>query len=336
VAAAVTIRDVAKHAGVGVGTVSRVLNDSASVRESTRLRVLSSIEELNFSPSSAARQLSSGRSMALGIAVPFFTNDSVVRRVQGVVSILSESAYDLVLFDVENNAGREDVLSSIAQRTMVDGLLIISMLPHESDMERFVDAGIPAVFVDAHHGDLPSIIVDNKRGGRQAAQHLIDLGHYRIAYLSDYPDNTFNSSPVHDRYAGFRGALADAGLPFPVNYYVECAVDREDARRKAQRLLSLDEPPTAVFAYCDIQAIGVLEAARNLGLQVPGDLSVIGYDGIQAAEFVQLTTVRQSLYDSGVLGAQLLLQIIAGNRPEQMKIVLPTELVIRATTAPPA
>ena len=332
----VTIRDVAKHAGVGVGTVSRVLNESESVRDSTRVKVLSAIEELNYSPSSVARYLSGGKSMAIGVVVPFFTNDSVVRRLQGVVSVLGNSDYDLVLFDVEKSEKGEELLTNIVQRSLVDGLLILSLLPAQSDLERFLESGIPAVMVDASHPDLPSIVVDNESGAWQAARHLLALGHRRIGYLSDHPNNPFNLAPVVDRFAGYCGALNEAGLAYDADLYVESLVDRDDARQKAYKLLEQEERPTAVFAYCDIQAIGVIEAARDLGLRVPQDLSVIGYDGIEAAEYMQLTTIRQSLYDSGVKGAELLLQVMDGRAPADKKIVLPTELVVRETTAPPA
>ena len=170
----VTIRDVAKHAGVGVGTVSRVLNESEAVRDSTRIKVLSAIEELNYSPSSVARYLSGGKAMALGVVVPFFTNDSVVRRLQGIVSVLGNSDYDLVLFDVEKSENREDLLTNIVQRSLVDGLLILSLLPAQADLERFLESGIPAVIVDAYHPDLPRVVVDNEGGAWQATQHLLD------------------------------------------------------------------------------------------------------------------------------------------------------------------
>ncbi len=165
-AATVTIRDVAKHAGVGVGTVSRVLNDSNSVRDSTRSKVQAAIEDLNYSPSSIARNLSSGKTMAIGVIVPFFTNASVVRRLQGIVSVLAASEYDLVLFDVENTENRDVLLTNIVQRKMVDGLIILSLRPMDRDMDRFLQAGVPAVIVDARHPELSSIYVDNFQGGR--------------------------------------------------------------------------------------------------------------------------------------------------------------------------
>ncbi len=335
-AAAVTIRDVAKRAGVGVGTVSRVLNDSEEVRETTRHKVKAAIDDLNYSPSPAARRLSGGKTMAIGVIVPFFTNASVVKRLQGIVSVIAGSEYDLVLFDVENTENRDVLLTNILRRKLVDGLLILSLRPSDSDMEQFLETGVPGVIVDAGHPQLNSIIVDNVEGGRLATRHLIDLGHVKIGYISDLPDNPFNLSPVHDRHEGYLRALDEAGIPFRADYYREGTLDSQEARILAMELLSLDDPPTAIFAYSDTQAFGVLEAARDLGLRVPADLSVVGYDDIEAAKYAQLTTVRQSLFDSGVTGARLLLEIMEQSMTYPRELMLPTELVIRSSTAEPA
>ena len=335
-AATVTIRDVAKHAGVGVGTVSRVLNDSEGVRETTRLRVKAAIDALNYSPSPVARHLSGGKAMAIGVIVPFFTNASVVKRLQGIVSVLANSEYDLVLFDVESTENRDILLTNILRRKLVDGLIILSLRPTDSDMEQFLLAGVPGVIVDASHPQLNSVIVDNVAGGRLATQHLIDLGHTKIGFISDYPDNPFNISPVQDRHEGYLSALDQAGIPMRPDYYREGTLDSQEARCLALELLSLADPPTAIFAYSDTQAIGVLEAARELEMRVPQDLSVIGFDDIEAAEYMQLTTVRQSLFDSGVTGARLLLDTMAQIPSAPQEILLPTELVIRSSTAEPA
>ena len=217
--ATATIRDVAKHAGVGVGTVSRVLNDNEGVRESTRHRVQAAIEALNYSPNPVARRLSRGKTMAVGVIVPFFTNASVVKRLQGIVSILAGSEYDLVPFDVENTENQDVLLTNILRRKMVDGLLILSLLPTDRDMEQFLQAGVPCVIVDASHPQLDSVIVDNVEGGRLATQHLIDLGHSNIAYVSDFPDNPFNLSPVNDRREGHYLALKEAGIACREDYY---------------------------------------------------------------------------------------------------------------------
>ena len=149
-------------------------------------------------------------------------------------------------------------------------------------------------------------------------------------------DNLFNDAPVRDRHKGYLCALEEAGIICREEYYRQGSLDSQEARGLAVELLSLDDPPTAIFAYSDAQAIGVLEAARDLGLQVPADLSVVGYDDIEAAEYVQLTTVRQSLFDSGVTGARLLLETMEQPHLDPQEVLLPTELVIRSTTAEPA
>jgi LacI family transcriptional regulator len=247
-----------------------------------------------------------------------------------------EALYDLVLFDVENTENRDILLTNIVQRKMVDGLIILSLKPTDSDLERFLQAGVPAVVVDARHPELSSIYVDNVQGGELATQHLINLGHKKIGYISDFPDNPFNLSPVYDRHQGYKIALKKAGISYRQEYYREASLNSQDARLKAVELLRLPDPPTAIFAYCDSQAIGVLEAARDVGLQVPQDLSVIGYDDVDAAQYLQLTTVRQCLFESGVKGAQLLLEVMGDVFYAPQEFLLPTELIIRGSTAVPS
>lgn len=330
---ATTIRDVAKHAGVGVGTVSRVINDSTAVSEPTRQKVLAAIEALNYSPNLAARRLSRGKTMTLGIVVPFFTNPSVVKRLQGVVSVLADSEYDLVLFDVEH-ADKRYILRNVVKRELADGLLVISLTPTDEDVSEFNRAQMPTVLVDAYHPALSHAIVDNVAGGFTATEHLIKLGHRKIGFLSDLLDSAFNA-PIVDRYKGYKKALAAHDIPFQPAYHVQSSLNRDDARQVAHSLLSLPDPPTGIFAYSDNQAIGVLDAARELGLKVPDELSVIGFDNIDVAEFVQLTTIRQSLFTSGVKGAELLLSEMETPAAEPQEILLPINLVIRNTTAPP-
>lgn len=330
-----TIRDVAKQAGVGIATVSRVLNNNPSVSHLTRQKVLEAIETLNFAPNLAARRLSRGKTMTIGVVVPFFTNPSVVRRLQGIVSVLSSSEYDLMLFDIETAERRDVFLHKIVRREMVDALLILSLNPTDADVAGFEAANLPVVLVDAHHSALHQVVVNNVIGGYQATKHLIDLGHHRIAYLSDYLNDPF-TSPVRDRYTGYRQALAEANIEFCPSYHKQGKHGRFEATQMAHELLTSDHPPTAIFAYSDTQAFGILRAAQELGLKIPQHLSVIGYDNIETAEFLHLTTIRQHLYESGVQGAELLLQEIAAPLPQVQIITLPTELVVRETTAPPA
>jgi DNA-binding LacI/PurR family transcriptional regulator len=330
-----TIRDVAQKAGVGVGTVSRVLNESTSVSRETRRKVLAAISELDFSPNVAARRLSRGKTMVVGALVPYFTNPSVVHRLQGVVSVIAGSRYDLVLFDVESVERRDAYLRNVLRRQMIDGLLIISFTPTDKDVAELQRFNLPTVLLDAHHPQLSRIVVDNVGGGYQATQYLISLGHERIAYISDFLNDPFNS-PVRDRFLGYRQALAEAGVPLRPEYHLQGTHSRQQARVMTRTLLDLPQPPTAIFAYSDTQAIGVLEEAHAAGLVVPGDLSVVGFDDIEAAEYLHITTVSQTLFESGICGCELLLQVMANPLPEPREILLPTELIRRNTTAPPA
>ena len=331
-----TIRDVAKRAGVGVGTVSRVLNDHPFVSDATRQKVLSAIEALDYTPNSIARRLSLRKTLTIAVIVPFFTRPSFVERLRGVEFALADSEYDLVLFNVETTDKRDAYFHDVPRRERVDGMLIISLSPHDADVDRFLQAGVPTVLVDARHPRLSRAVIDDVAGGRLAVQHLIELGHRKIAYVSDQLENPFNFVSSRDRYEGYRQALTAADIPFRPDYHREGEHGRQQAREMAHALLSLEDPPTAIFAASDTQAIGVLEAAQDAGLSVPEDLSVIGYDDIEIAEYLQLTTIRQPLFASGVEGVTLLLETIANPQPTAQQVQLPTRLVVRQTVGAPA
>jgi DNA-binding LacI/PurR family transcriptional regulator len=330
----VTIRDVAKRAGFGVGTVSRVLNDHPSVSEPTRQKVLRAIAELDYAPNPVARRLSLGKTLTIAVIVPFFTRPSFVGRLRGVEYALADSEYDLILFNVETTAKRDAYFRSVPRRERVDGLLIISLSPRDADVDRFLQTGVPTVLIDARHPRMSRAVIDDVTGGRVATQHLIHLGHRKIGYVSDKLENPFNFVSSRDRYEGYCQALDDAGIPFRPEYHCQGEHGREEAREMAHALLSLSDPPTAIFAASDTQAIGVLQAAEDVGLRVPDELSVIGYDDIDIAEYVHLTTVRQPLFVSGVEGVEMLLESIVVPSPTPRQVLLPTELVVRGTTAP--
>lgn len=335
--ATVTIRDVAREAGVGVGTVSRVLNDSPLVSEETRSKVLSAIRALDYAPSQIARRLSRGRSMTVAVVVPFFTRRSYVERLQGIEHVLTSSGYELVLFNVETVDRRDECLRVIPRRERVDGLLILSLRPTDEEAQHLSRADAPTVLIDAYHPLLTSIKTDDVGGAQAAVNHLIELGHRRIAYIGEsLDDNPFHFQPLVDRYQGYRDALAAAGIPYRPEYHRQGRYGWLEARRMCQELLALPQPPTAIFAYSDTMAFGVLEAAQQNRLHVPDDLSVIGFDDVEIAQYFNLTTMRQLLYESGARGAELLLERIESEGPaEAQHITLPTEPIVRRTTAPP-
>lgn len=332
----VTIRDVAQKAGVGLGTVSRVLNNSLLVSSATRLRVSDVIAELNFVPSANARRLSLGKTLTVAAIVPFFTRPVFIERLRGIEATLSESAYDLVIYNVETPQKRDDYIRNVPRRERTDGVLIISLPPRDSDVAGLAQTAVPVVLVDAYHPaltGLDTVTTDDVAGGRAATQHLLDLGHRRIGFVGDSLETNFNFTSSRDRFQGYQQALAGAGVPFRREYHAQGEHGRYEARQGAATLLALPERPTAIFAASDTQALGVQQAARDAGLSIPADLSVIGYDDVEIAEYLGLTTMRQYLFESGKRGVELLLDRLADPTAAPVREILSAELVVRQTTA---
>src|SRR3954470_130197 len=253
-----TIRDVARRAGVSAATVSRVLNDSPLVMEGTRARVRAAVEELGYRLNATARTLSIGRAQAVGVVVPFFTTHSVIERLRGVVSRLGRherAGYDLLLFDVEAPEQRADAMRDLARRNRVAGLLIVSLPVLDEDVDALERDDLPAVLLDVHHPRLPRVVVDNVRGGALAAAHLVAKGHRRIAFVGDHPDNAYGFTSSEDRRRGMHAELGRVGLGLDPELERFGAHGREQAYAAAESLLGLPEPPTAIFAASDVQAI---------------------------------------------------------------------------------
>jgi len=337
---AVTVRDVARKAGVSPGTVSRAMNNSPLVNAETRERILGVVRELDYIPNLVAQRLSTGRTLAIAVIVPFFTTTpSVTERLNGVVSTLAKSEYDLVIHNIEEPEQRADCFRTIPRQDRVDGVLVISISPTDEEVPLLAEAGVPIVLIDAHHSALSmlhQVTVDDIAGGNAVTEYLIELGHTRIGFTGDPSDNPFNFTSSRDRAFGYRRALEAAGIPYRTEYYEENPHGRREARESAKKMLTLPERPTAIFASSDVQAVGVLEAARELGLRVPQDLSVVGYDDVEVADILGLTTMRQMLFESGQRGVELLFETLEDPETEPVCEVLPTELVIRDTTGPPS
>jgi LacI family transcriptional regulator len=332
----VTIADVAARAGVGAGTVSRVLNDSPRVSEATRARVLAAIEVLDYRPNPLARGLSRGRCQTLGVVVPFFTHASAVERLRGVAAALDGSRYDLVLFNVESTVHRDEHFATLTRRDRADGLLIMSLPVPPTSLDRLTKSGVPIVLLDAEAPGIPAVVTDDVAGGRMATQHLIDLGHERIAFIGDDPANPLGFVAGTSREEGYRRTMADAGLDIPPGYVCHGPHVLRVARRLAGELIDRADPPTAIFASSDTQALGALEAVRTAGMRVPDDVSVVGFDDVEASGYVGLTTVHQPLFESGSLAATLLLGLVDDDEvPDPLVRRLDLELVERSTTGVP-
>lgn len=330
-----TIFDVAERAGVAAPTVSRVLNDSAPVREETKARVLRAVEELGYRPNVVARGLARGRLHMIAAVVPFVTHPSAVARVQGLVNGLRASGYPVGLFDVEVPAHRDEHLEALTSNLRPEGAVIISLRLDPEQLDRLSASQTPCVFLDVEAEGFPSLTIDDEAAGALATRHLVELGHRAIGFVGDEENGSFGFVSSARRRSGYRRALAEAGIPERPEFQRTGPHGKDPARELAGELLDLPGPPTAIFAASDTQALGVLEAAAQRGTRVPEDLSVVGFDDVSVAAYAGLTTVRQPLYESGSWAAELLAARLADPDLPAPHRVLPVELVERRSTGPP-
>jgi LacI family transcriptional regulator len=328
-----TIYDVAQKSGVSISTISRVLNAPDKVNPETHKRVMDAIDQLGFIPRADARARAMQNTDRIGVLTPFFTAPSFVQRLRGVASALSKANYELVIYPVDSMDHLQGYISSIPLMRNIDGLIIMSLSLGDQDAQRLSNNAMETVLIEYSHPQLNSIVIDDVRGGRLAAEHLIKKGHRSFGFLGDVePPEKFAIHPVRSRLTGFKQALQGAELSLPKANIRSCPYTQEETRQAAKELLSLPKPPTAIFAASDIQALSVMKVARQLGLKIPEDLAIIGFDDIDVANHVDLTTIRQHLDESGRLAAEILLaRIDEAGRPLQ-HISLPLTLVERSTT----
>jgi LacI family transcriptional regulator len=327
----VTIIDVARLAGVSVSTVSKVINDRYGVAPETYDKVMDIVSDLGYESSLVASSLRRNSTNVIGILVPEFEPFST-ELLKGISSAVEGTGYELLAYSgnlEHNQVGWERRSLSRLAGTLIDGAVIVA--PTAS----VTDATIPVVAVDPHTGKTgPSTVeADNVGGARAATRHLIELGHRRIAHIRGRTDLV--SAQLREQ--GYREALEAAGIPFDPELVRVGGYRAAETTDAARELLSRSDRPTAVFAANDLSAIRVLEIARELGLRVPQDLSVVGFDNVpEAANAVPaLTTVAQPLHQMGAEAVRLLLGLLAGGTTED-HLLLPASLVVRASTSLPA
>jgi LacI family transcriptional regulator, galactose operon repressor len=333
---AVTMRQIAERAGVSLGTVSHVINNTAKVREKMRQRVLEAIQGLGYQPSQLARGLRRNQTNMLVMIIPDVTNPFFPAVVRGVEDVAYKSSFRLVLCNTDNDARKEiSYLNEMRSYRPAGWLLIPAVDSQIAAHFRSAETGPPVVCLDRQplgwNGDL--VLVANEVGSHSATRHLLRMGHRQLAVIT---------GPLHlgnalERLQGFKRALADAKVPLEPDYIQEAGFEPNSGYQAAKRLLRMLPRPTAIFACNDLMALGVLRAARELGLHCPEELSIVGFDNLDFAEFTApaLTTVNQPGYQLGTTAARLLLERIAGPPQPFKKIVLPTELKIRNSAAPP-
>ncbi len=329
-----TIVEVAERAGVGVGTVSRVLNNTGAVKPTTRERVLQAILELDFRPNQAARQLVTTRTYTIGVVLPYLTRPFFVTVLHGIEATAAANGYHLQIFNVESEAKRRYYLHEMPFRGRVDGVLVVSLPIFDTAVAQFQAASLPAVLVDTYHPALPSVTVDNVAGARLAVEHLLALGHRRIAYISGPLQGELAFPANRERLEGYAEALKAYGVLVAPHLILQGEDSHADGMRMTAQLLDHPDPPSALFAASDLHSLGALQVAGERGLRIGTDLAIVGFDDIDLAGYMSLTTVRQPMVDMGRRGIELLLDRIDRGVEGPEHIVLPVKLVVRRSTMP--
>jgi LacI family transcriptional regulator len=331
-----TIREIAALAGVSIATVSRVVNGKGYVSAATRVAVERVVRDHGYSANRSARGLSSGRTGLVGVTVPRIHPAYFSEIVAGATDALYERDMRIVLCPTLHEHDREvSLLNRLVHGTTDGGLLI---LPEETpaELQTLMTHGFQFVVVDPRQrldGQVPTVSAANLSGAYAVTSHLLGLGHRRIAAIT----GPRGMLATDERTRGYNAALAATGVMPSPSLIIESQFDVAGGRGAADQLFNLSQPPTAIFAFSDQIAIGVLHAALAHGLKVPDDLSIVGFDDTSEAELVTpaLTTVRQPLAEMGRMAVSLLTRLLENRRLEALHVELATQLVIRDSTAPP-
>ncbi len=331
-----TIKDVARVAGVSITTVSHVLNDTRFVSDELRTRVLAAMEELDYRPNVLARGLRRGETKTIGLVVPDNSNPFFAEIARTVEDVGFNAGYSVILCNSDDNLAKEAAYVEVLIAKQVDGVVFIASGSSQEHLAALSQQGVPYVVVDREiDGSLADVIlVNNELGGYMATRHLIELGHQRIACITGPSQLT----PSADRVHGYQRALREFGISEDEELVVPGDFRAQGGTVACEQLLQLGPPPSAIFACNDMMAIGVLRAARDAGLHVPGDLSVVGFDDIPLASVVSpaLTTVAQPITELARHSVRFLLarmQSSHEDRPTQ-RVVLEPQLVVRDSCGP--
>jgi LacI family transcriptional regulator len=337
-----TIYDVAKKAGVGIGTVSRVINKSPQISPKTRDKVLKVIKELKYQPSAMAQGLARKRTNIIACIVPFFTGYFYFELLNGVQQTLSNRGYDLILYSVDKIEKKEEILKRTIRERKVDGVLFISLPIFDKHVTKFIESKLPIVLVDSYHDELDSITIENKQGALDATEHLIHLGHKRIGMIN----GNISSIPAMNRLEGFKAALLKNNISFDEHLVINTnstndpeILQNDGFNKKAgytamNQLLELKKNrPTAVFISSDIQATGAIKAIQEQGLNIPKDIAIVGFDGIELSGYLGLTTMKQPMFEMGIIAVERLIEKIQNpdTTNRNFKKLFHPKLIVRET-----
>jgi LacI family transcriptional regulator len=326
----ISLKDVAKLAGVGLGTASRVLNNHPSVTEETRKAVQEAMKTLSYQPNAIARSLKMNSTMTVGIVIPDISSAFFPEIVRGIEDIANQCQYNIILSNTDLDFDKEKDALNMFHEKKVDGVLFISNTVSSSTMEKFKEMNIPVVLVATRdkEGVLPSVTIDNEKAAYEAVDYLCGLGHKKIAMIAGLFDDPNAGIP---RLQGYIRALSENGLRFDKDLIQQGDYGYKSGYDSIRELLDKNIVPTAVFAASDLMAIGASRAMLERGLRIPEDISIIGFDGVEAAEFFYpaITTMSQPRYEMGAEGMRLLTKLMNKEEIEEKNVLLEFELIER-------
>jgi DNA-binding LacI/PurR family transcriptional regulator len=325
-----SIEDVARLAGVSIATVSRALRGLPDVASATRNRVMAAAAELDYVASPFAARLASGRTATIGLVVPFVNRWFFSEVIAAVETALRQEGFDLLLYNLGDKA--------MPPRKRVDGVLVASLVLDEAEFDALLDFNRPVGLLGLEHEGFLSVRIDDVASSRVAVEHLLSLGHRRIALIGGETDDPMAFTPPLKRRDGYRDALVAAGIEPETELDQPGHFTAEGGAAATRRLLDLDQLPTAIFAESDEMAYGALREIGRSGLRVPDDLAVIGFDGQPFSELMGLSTMRQPVSEQALDVTTRLLRLVAGDpdAADGPARVLPTELIVRASTVLPS
>lgn len=332
-----SLNDVAKQAGVSTATVSRALRGLPTVSEKTRARIVAIADELGYVISPSASRLASGRTHTVGVVVPYVDRWFFGQVIVSVERELRTQGYDLLLYNLGDDAGRDRFFAEMPLRRRVDAVLVLSLPLTDGEIERLRALRVPVGLVGASVEAFSCVRIDDVAGASTAVRHLVNLGHRDIALISGGPDIPMHFTTPLDRRRGYLEVLAEAGIEYDPELEAAGDFTMTGGERAMSQLLGRSRKPTAVFTLSDEMAFGAMRALRKSGLRVPDDVSIVGFDDHDMADLLDLTTVAQPVVEQGTAVARLLLdRLTTGPHAEVTHHVvsLPTRLVVRGSTRP--
>ncbi len=331
-----TLKDLGRMAGVHPSTVARVLNDDPRQRvsEAVRVRILALAHEHGYQPNHLARSLRMKRSFVIGTVIPDIANPFFAILFRGIEDALAASGYSVIMANTDDEPAREQRSIEMLRGRQVDGLILATGRREDPTIAALMASRFPFVLVNRHTDPIPgnAVVPDDYAGATSAVEHLISLGHRRIAHISGSDE----MSTGHTRCRGYADTIRRHRLPEDPELIVHGSFREAGGYQAMQRLLDLPQPPTAVFAVNDLAAVGAMRAIEEAGLQVPRDMSVVGFNDLSAAIGITrpLTTVRLPLHDMGRVAAERLLAQITSEVESPEPVMIPVELVVRQSTGP--